>query len=86
MMGRHEEAMAAQQQVLLRTPDHLHAHVHLAHIYSDLGREEEARAAAAEVLRLNPNFSLEAGRQIYPFKDPAVIEHGIAALRKLGLK
>jgi hypothetical protein len=31
----------------------------LAGIYIMMGREEEARAEAAEVLKINPKFSLE---------------------------
>jgi hypothetical protein len=40
--------------------------------------------AAAEVLRLNPNFSLEVGRQSIPVKDQAVLERDLAALRRAG--
>jgi hypothetical protein len=42
--------------------------------------------SAAEVLRLNPKFSLAVHRQRMPIKDPAVLERHIAALRKAGLK
>jgi adenylate cyclase len=84
--GRYEEAMAAYKRALTRNPDLLLAHVCLAVIYSELGREEEARAEAAEVLRLNPKYSLEVMRQMSPYKDPAVLERMIAALRKAGLK
>ena len=41
---------------------------------------------AADVLRLNPNFSLAVHKQRMPIKDPAVLERHIAALRKAGLK
>jgi adenylate cyclase len=58
----------------------------LAVIYSELGREAEARAAVAEVLRISPNFSLEVLRQRAPDTDPAVVKRTIAALRKAGLK
>ena len=47
---------------------------------------EEARAEVAEVLRLNPNLSLEWLKQHGPFKDPADLERYVAALRKAGLK
>lgn len=50
------------------------------------GREEEARAEGAEVLRISPNFSLEAWRQILPYKDQAEVEHYLDGLRKAGLK
>ena len=46
----------------------------------------EARAETAEVLRLNPKFSLEVHKQRMPIKDPVVLERHIAALRKAGLK
>jgi hypothetical protein len=58
----------------------------LAAVYSELGQAVEARAEAAEVLRLNPQFSLEVHRQRMPIKDPALLERHIAALRKAGLK
>jgi len=58
----------------------------LAAVYSELGRAAEAQAEAAEVLRLNPRFSLAVHRQRMPIKDPVVLEHHLAALRKAGLK
>jgi hypothetical protein len=39
-----------------------------------------------QVLRINPNFSLEVHRQRVPIKDPAVLERHLAALRQAGLK
>jgi adenylate cyclase len=59
---------------------------HLAGIYSQLGRDAEAQAAAAEVLRINPKFSLEVHKQRAPFKDPVMLERHIATLRKAGLR
>jgi adenylate cyclase len=85
LTGRYEEAIAAHKKVLSRNPDFWPAHLELAVIYSEQGREEEARAEA-EILRLNPNFSLEVWRQNVPYKDPAVVERILAALRKAGLK
>ena len=67
-------------------PRSLPAHQFLAAIYSELGREEEARAEAAEVLRISPNFSLEVLRQRLPYKDPADLERFLDGLRKAGLK
>jgi adenylate cyclase len=85
-VGRYEEAIAAYKRVLTHNSNLLPAHLGLATIYSELGREEEARAEVAEVLRINPQYSLEVLRQRSPFKDPAVLERMIAALRKAGLK
>jgi adenylate cyclase len=64
----------------------LPSHLTLAVVYSELGQDAEAHAEAAEVLRLNPKFSLEIHRQRMSIKDPVVLERIIAALRKAGLK
>ena len=74
------------QRYLSRYPNILHIHLMLAAVYSELGQAAEARAEAAEVLRLNPQFSLAVHRQRMPIKDPAVLERHLADLRKAGLK
>jgi tetratricopeptide (TPR) repeat protein len=84
--GRYAEAQAALQRSLSRYPNRLPEHLMLAGVYSELGQTTEAQKEAAEVLRLNPNFSLEVHKQRMPIKDPAVLERHIAALRKAGLK
>ena len=84
--GRYEEARAPLQRFLSRYPNILPVHLTLAVVYSELGQAAEARAEAAEVLRLNPHFSLAVHRQRMPIKDPAVLERHLAALRKAGLK
>jgi TolB-like protein/class 3 adenylate cyclase/Tfp pilus assembly protein PilF len=86
LAGRPEEAIAPLQQYLSHYPNILGPHLFLAAVYSELGREAEARAEAAEVLRINPQFSLEVHRQRQPIKDPALLERHLAVLRKAGLK
>jgi hypothetical protein len=70
---------------LTRNPNYPGAHFQLAGIYSELGRDTEARAEAAELLRLSPAFSPEAWKQMIPYKDPAIVERWISSLRKAGL-
>jgi len=84
--GRYEEARAPLQRYLSRYPNMLPAHLMLAVAYSELGQAAEARAETAEVLRLNPQFSLVIHKERIPIKDPAVLERHLAALRKAGLK
>ena len=86
LSGRPEETIAPLKQYLTRYPNILGAHLTLAAVYSELGREAEARAEAAEVLRINPQFSLEVHKQREPIKNPAMLERRMAALRKAGLK
>lgn len=83
---RYEEAIATYKKILPRIPHHPNAHAGLAAVYSELGREEDARAEMAEVLKRNPTVSLEKVRQRLPYKDPAELERHLDALRKAGLK
>jgi adenylate cyclase len=85
-MGQYEEALSALKKALNIRPNFYAIHLQLTATYIHLGHEEEARAAAAEVLRSVPTFSLErfAKRPIY--KDKAEWERYIDALREAGLK
>ena len=86
LAGRYHEAIAPLKQSIARYPNILPHHLMLAAVYSELGKTAEAKKEAAEVLRLNPNFSLEVHKQRMPIKDPTILERHIAALRKAGLK
>jgi adenylate cyclase len=86
LAGRPEEAIAPLKQYLTRYPNILDAHLTLAAVYSELGKEAEAQAEAAEVLRLNPQFSLEVHKERAPIKDQVMLERQLTALRKAGLK
>jgi hypothetical protein len=56
--GRLEEA-ALSQRLLRQFPNFLVSQLQLTAIYRHLSREAAARAAAAEVLRLHSQFTLE---------------------------
>ena len=84
--GRYDEAVAVLTKATHRNPDIFYFYIDLAAAYILLGHEEEARAAAAEILRLNPKFSPEWVEKTALFKDQADKKHVINALRKAGLK
>jgi adenylate cyclase len=86
LLGRYEEALSALKGALTVNRNHLGAHLNLAATYSELGQQEEARAEAAEVLRVSPKFSLEVYRQRLSYTEPAAAERLLAALHKAGLK
>jgi Flp pilus assembly protein TadD len=83
---RYEEALVPLQQALPLIPNNLQLHWALVMCYVELGREEEARTSAAEMLRIAPHFSTEASRTFSLNKDPARTEHQLAALHRAGLK
>jgi adenylate cyclase len=86
LAGRTEEAIAVLMKSLNGSPADLDAHLLLAAVYSEVGRDAEAQTEAAEVLRINPKWSLEVWKQRVPYKDPAILERVFAALRKAGLR
>jgi TolB-like protein len=86
LLRRYEEATSALKGALAVNRNRLDAHLDLAATYSELGRQEEARAEAAEVLRLSPKFSLEVYRQRLSYTEPGETERLLTALRKAGLK
>jgi len=59
--------------------------LYLVNTYVGLGQIEEAKALAAEVLKLDPNFSLEKWQTSRFYKDPADLGRHLNALRKAGL-
>jgi adenylate cyclase len=86
LAGKSAEAVTLLTRYLTRYPNILGAHLTLAAVYRELGKEAKARAEAAEVLRINPKFSLDIHKERVPIKDPAMLERHIVALRKAGLK
>ncbi len=84
-VGRYEEAIEAGKKAVTVAPNDYIAHMLLSAAYSLAGRQEEARIAAKEVLRLNPKFSVVFMEKTLPFKNQADKEHVIGAMRKAGL-
>jgi len=70
-------------------PESLSVHANLAATYSMMGREKETRAEAAEVLRIDTQFSVDSWAEksvICLYKDQSEIDKVANALRKAGLK
>ena len=85
-MGQYEEAIPWGEKAVRQEPNSLFARVWMAVIYVSSGREEEARAEAAEVLRINPKFSVKKYEKRAAFRKKADNERYIDALRNAGLK
>ena len=68
--GRYEEAIPICRKILRQEPDYLFAHTCLASCYALMDRGEEARAEAAEVLRIDPKFSVDyiVGKTTYKYE------------------
>jgi tetratricopeptide (TPR) repeat protein len=82
-MGRYQEAVCLLKQNVAAYPNNLVAHLLLASNYVELGRDHDARAEAAEIMRISPHFALA---YMLTTKDEAVNKRWESDLRKAGLK
>jgi len=83
--GDCKEALATCDKGLKRSPDNLNSRVIRAAVFGFCGREEEARKEAAEVLRINPKFTVESYTRILPYRYQSNKDLTIQGLRKAGL-
>jgi adenylate cyclase len=83
--GQHEEGVTWCEKAVRQAPDSLMARMMMAVVYSLSGRDEEARAEAAEVLRIQPKFSLKKFEKKLTYKKKADREQFLGALRKAGM-
>ena len=84
-MGRYAEAEQSFKRRLIRNPHSDMTRAYLASLYGATGRLDEARALWAELMEINPTFSIEHLRRVLPYKDPAWFESFAGGLRKAGL-
>src|SRR5713101_7457372 len=85
-MGRFKEARSIYEEAFATELNNPAGYMFKAIADVELGRDDDARAEAAEVLRVSPHYSLAIWQQAYPLKDPVLQERWLADLRKAGLK
>jgi adenylate cyclase len=85
-VGRSEEAIEICKKAIQKAPDDLIARIIFIQAYSLAGQQEEAQKEAEEVLRINPNFSLESYAKTLGYRNQAYTDRVIATLRAAGLK
>jgi len=83
--GCYEEAITMARKAIHYGADNVYSYTCLASSYSLLGRHDEARAAAREILNLNTGFSLDYFSRTLPYKKRSDLRRVIDALRKAGL-
>ncbi len=82
-MGRYQEAVPLLQQNLAAYPNNLVAHLAITVAYVELGRDQDARAEAAEIMRISPHYALAS---LPRGKNEALHKRFESDLRKAGLK
>jgi adenylate cyclase len=83
--GQYEDAIVQAKKATEQEPNDLISWACLASALSLGGHGEEARAAAKEILRISPNFSVASYEKRSPHKDKSAAKRYCDALRKAGL-
>ncbi len=85
LLGRHEEAVVLHQRAINQTPEWIIPRIGLTACYAAMGRLKDARAQAAEVLRIDPRYSIGRFATALTYKKPEHAQHFLDALREAGL-
>jgi adenylate cyclase len=86
MLNQCSEALPLLRAAVLRAPNARFGHVALAAVYVRLGRLEEARTETAEVLRIEPTYTLDrTERRLRRFSSKEHAERYFGDLRTAGL-
>jgi adenylate cyclase len=85
MLRGYREAVRWYREGASRLPNQQAAHAMLACAYAQAGQFKEARAEAAEVLRINPGFTIESWKPLLVHKNLKDLEHRLDGLREAGL-
>jgi adenylate cyclase len=84
-LGNYEAAAKQLRERIARTPGTDSSRMLLAASYGHLGRIDEARAVWAEMLKINPDFSLAQRARVLPYKEPRDFQRIADGLAKAGL-
>ena len=82
LVGRYDDAVRWTKELLSRWPNNIFGHQLLVLINAAQGRDDEARAAAVNLLRINPDFTTQIYARAFPRKDLA---RDLELLRKVGI-
>jgi adenylate cyclase len=84
-LGEYEAAARQLVDRIARNPSTDASRMLLASCYGHLGRAEDARAAWAKLLEVNPDFSLMQRARVLPYKDAGDFQRIAEGLAKAGL-
>jgi len=84
-LGKYEIAAQRLLDRIARNPGTDASRMLLASCYGHLGRAEDARAVWADLLKVNPDFSLVQRARVLPYKNPDDFQRIVEGLARTGL-
>lgn len=85
MLRQYAEAISKFQEVIDRNAFFPGAHLTLAAIYGNIGPQDEAEWQAAEILAIQPDFSLKQEKERSPYRNREDLDWYINGLEAAGL-
>jgi TolB-like protein/cytochrome c-type biogenesis protein CcmH/NrfG len=85
LVGRKTEAVQSYKKAITLNPTHVLPRAFLAAAYADLGRLDEAKATANDVMRLKPAFKASRLLKSHTFHDPEKDARFIQLMHDAGL-
>ena len=88
LLGRYDEMIPLAEKFVTRNSGGVakNVHTHLIFAYSEMDRIEEAKTQIAELLELDPDFSVARAKASHPsYKDQAFWDRYLGVLRQAGL-
>ena len=84
-LGQDEQAVALLRESAACTPNLRIAHLWLAAAYGTLGRFDDAKAAASEILRIEPEFTISSWQRTAVYRNPENVQRLNDGLLRAGL-
>ena len=85
VLGNYDESVNSYTKWTSSEPDTLEGHIGLTEVLSQTGRIEEAMKSAAEIIRINPEFTIGEYISNLAYRDPAETARFEKNLREAGL-
>ena len=86
LTGRYADSVKMCKETFSRWPNNVLGHLDLVMSYMAWGRDDEAHAAAQDLLRIDPKFSPQRYAQSVSYKDPALTAQALELMHKAGLQ
>jgi tetratricopeptide (TPR) repeat protein len=84
LQGRAQVAIEILERRLKGFPESIAPRIELALAYAEAGRRQDARAMAAEILRINPRYIVATWANAQPYADHGIVRREMEALRLAG--
>ncbi len=85
LLEHYEDAVTIYQRSIKQTPGYISPRIGLTACYAAMGRLEEARTQATQVLQLDPGFSIKRYANALTYRLPEHAKRSLDALREAGL-